>query len=70
MTSPNERPRLAARLAELEAEHASGEALLQHLAAEQQRVRDSLLRINGAIQVLRELLADDSHQDSGPDHPA
>lgn len=57
MNANEEHPTMRARLAELEAEHAAGEALLQQLATEQQRVRDSLLRINGAIQVLRELLA-------------
>ncbi len=56
MTSPDRYSEIRTRLAELESEHASGEELMRHLTAEQQRVRDSLLRIGGAIQVLRELL--------------
>jgi hypothetical protein len=62
----NEHPDIRTRLAQLEAEQQSGEALLKQLAAEEQRVRDSLLRISGAIQVLRELLAGAEGQGAPP----
>jgi hypothetical protein len=44
------------RLAELESELAAGERLMAELDDRRQRLRDSMLRIGGAIQVLRELL--------------
>ena len=40
-----------------------GEQRLQTLEAEQTRLRDTLLRIQGAMQVLRELLAPDEETD-------
>jgi prefoldin subunit 5 len=43
------------RLAELRAELERGEARLDQLEHERQEVRDTMLRITGAIQVLREL---------------
>jgi hypothetical protein len=44
------------RLAELEAEYRMGEERLRELLAQEVAVRETLLRINGAIQVLQELL--------------
>ncbi|MBD0320849.1 MAG: hypothetical protein ICV87_10980 [Gemmatimonadetes bacterium] len=46
---------IAARLAELKQDYARGQARLQELDAQQAAVRDTLLRIAGAIQVLEEL---------------
>lgn len=50
--------RIRQRLAELEREQAAGERRLVELDADASRVREVLLRISGAGQVLRELLAD------------
>lgn len=44
------------RLHELKREFESGQKLLRELEAKQVEVRDTLLRIGGAIQVLEELL--------------
>lgn len=44
------------RLGELKREFESGQKLLRELEAKQVEVRDTLLRIGGAIQVLEELL--------------
>lgn len=44
------------RLSELKREFESGQKLLRELEAKQVEVRDTLLRIGGAIQVLEELL--------------
>ena len=46
---------LHTRLAELRAEHAAGQKMLAELDAKRQEVRDTMLRISGAIQVLEEL---------------
>ncbi|MFK8184554.1 MAG: hypothetical protein AB8B99_14365 [Phormidesmis sp.] len=45
------------RLKQLRTERQSGQQVLAELAAKQSSVRDTLLRINGAIQVLEEELA-------------
>lgn len=52
----NGRDDMERRLAELEAELQAGERLMAELDDRRQRLRDSMLRIGGAIQVLRELL--------------
>jgi predicted nuclease with TOPRIM domain len=49
--------RLEERLRELRAEFERGQQMLARLEKEQAGVRDSLLRIGGAIQVLEEELA-------------
>jgi hypothetical protein len=48
------------RLAELKAEFEKGQQHLQMLDQQRTEVRDTLLRISGAIQVLEELLKQDS----------
>ncbi len=45
-----------ARLAELQQEYVLGEAQLRELVAQQSVLRETLLRISGAVQVLEELL--------------
>jgi prefoldin subunit 5 len=45
------------RLAELKAEFERGQQHLQALDQQRAQLRDTLLRISGAIQVLEELLA-------------
>jgi predicted nuclease with TOPRIM domain len=48
---------LEQRLLELKAEFESGQKMLAELEARQAKLRDSLLRISGAIQVLEEELS-------------
>lgn len=50
------REQLEARLTELEQEYEFGERRLRDVELEQARLRETLLRMSGAIQVLRELL--------------
>lgn len=44
------------RLTQLKSEFEAGQKLLRDLEARQQDVRDTLLRIGGAIQVIEEML--------------
>ncbi|MEN8445227.1 MAG: hypothetical protein ABG776_09490 [Cyanobacteria bacterium J06555_13] len=55
---------LEGRLQQLKTELASGQKVLAELEAKQTNVRDTLLRIQGAIQVIEEELA------KANDHPA
>jgi predicted nuclease with TOPRIM domain len=55
---------LRARLVDLRAEFEVGERRLRELEQQQQALRDTLLRISGAIQVLQELTGEDA--DSAP----
>lgn len=50
------REQLASRLAALKAEYEAGEHMLAELEQKQQHLRQTLLRISGAIQVLEEEL--------------
>ena len=52
------RAQLEARLAALQKEFETGERRLQELELQQAQLRDTLLRISGAIQVLKEELGD------------
>ncbi|HEX6904128.1 MAG TPA: hypothetical protein VF789_30740 [Thermoanaerobaculia bacterium] len=61
------RERLEQRLQELRAEFERGQQMLAHMEKEQAALRDSLLRIGGAIQVLEEELApEDKTGDGAP----
>jgi predicted nuclease with TOPRIM domain len=51
------REQLQSRLDELKREFETGQARLRDVDAEQLRLRETLLRISGAIQVLEESLA-------------
>jgi predicted nuclease with TOPRIM domain len=51
------RDQLATRLQTLKAEYETGQKMLADLEAKQAELRQTLLRISGAIQVLEELLA-------------
>ena len=50
------RDQLSERLTQLKSEFESGQKVLRDLEVRQQDVRDTLLRIGGAIQVLEEKL--------------
>jgi hypothetical protein len=54
-----------ARLAELKAEYLVGEEKLRELLGQEAAVRETLLRISGAVQVLEEVL--DGSDGAGPD---
>jgi ABC-type Fe3+-hydroxamate transport system substrate-binding protein len=56
---------LERRVGELKAEREKGQQVLAELEAQQAELRQTLLRISGAIQVLEELLADAA--DTGPE---
>ncbi len=50
------RDKLVSRLKELQAEYEAGERRMRAVEAETLRLRETMLRISGAIQVLQELL--------------
>jgi predicted nuclease with TOPRIM domain len=53
---------LEERLKELKAEYETGQARLRELETETNYVRETMLRISGAIQVMQELLEKDQPQ--------
>jgi len=53
---------LQTRLVALKTEYESGERMLAELEQKQRTLRDTLLRISGAIQVIEELLAQPEEQ--------
>jgi predicted nuclease with TOPRIM domain len=57
------RDQIKARLAEMEQEIEIGERRWHEVEQEQVRLRETLLRMSGAIQVLRELLEASDHPD-------
>ena len=59
------RERLERRLQGLQAEFERGQQTLEELETQAASVRQTLLRIDGAIQVLRETLDEDSQQQNG-----
>lgn len=61
------REALEARLASLREEQERGERMLAELQARQNALRDTLLRISGAIQVLEEQLGEDASASTHPD---
>jgi predicted nucleic acid-binding Zn-ribbon protein len=61
---------IEARLTQLQAEYQKGQEHLAALEHEVTKVRDAMLRISGAIQVLEELLAKDEAAQEGPTTPA
>jgi len=55
------------RLKELRAEFESGQKMLVNLENQQANIRDTLLRIGGAIQVLEEMIANKSGIEEVPE---
>ncbi|HEX8560702.1 MAG TPA: hypothetical protein VF668_21595 [Pyrinomonadaceae bacterium] len=53
------------RLAELEKDFNVGQSRLRDLEMQEAALRETLLRISGAIQVLKELLGDDAGEPAG-----
>jgi chromosome segregation ATPase len=58
---------LEQRLKELKAEFESGQKMLAEMEAKQANLRNTLLRISGAIQVIEEELAKESQPTSNGD---
>jgi predicted nuclease with TOPRIM domain len=59
---------LQRRLQELRSEYEAGQKMLADLETQQTKLRQTLLRISGAMQVLEEVLADEgSEQDENGD---
>ncbi len=56
------REQLQARLEELKREFETGQARLRELESEEVYVRETVLRISGAIKVLEEVLSDSSEE--------
>jgi hypothetical protein len=64
------RPQLEQRLATLQSEHDAGQKMLADLDTRRAALTQTLLRIEGAMQVLRELLANTADQEGGAEPPA
>jgi len=60
------REQLEKRLDELKAEYDQGEKMLSDLDARREQVRQTLLRISGAVQVLEELLKEEGDTSEEP----
>ena len=74
MIAAADRPRVEARLAQLREEMERGGERLAAIEADGARVRETMLRIAGAVQVLTEILAEPAPEaahrdetDRGPD---
>ncbi|MFF5923300.1 hypothetical protein ACFY8C_34030 [Streptomyces flavochromogenes] len=59
------RDRLESRLAELRQEYQLGEGQLRKLVEQEAGLRETLLRISGAMQMLQELLTSDEENTDG-----
>lgn len=64
------REQLEVRLEVLKQEFETGQARYQEIEAQQARLRETLLRISGAIQVLEELMAGSGPGAQNPDRSA
>jgi len=56
---------LQQRLQSLKTEYEAGQKMLEDLEAKQANVRDTVLRISGAIQVLEEVLTSENDESNG-----
>jgi hypothetical protein len=61
------RDAITARLDQLRKEYERGQAQLRELVAQEAALRETLLRISGAAQVLEEVLADAAPAESSAD---
>jgi hypothetical protein len=61
---------MQARLAELRQEYQKGQAQLQELVKQESLMRETLLRISGAIQVLEEILTQGQESANGQGPPS
>jgi prefoldin subunit 5 len=57
------REQIERRVGELKAERDKGQQMLAELESKEAELRQTLLRISGAIQVLEELLREEAQQD-------
>jgi hypothetical protein len=57
------REQVERRVSELKAEQNKGQQMLAELESQAAELRQTLLRISGAIQVLEEMLAEQAQQD-------
>ena len=62
--------RMQSRLLELKREYELGDQRIRDLLQQEAAVRETLLRISGAIQVLEELLAGGSREQDAEPEPA
>ena len=62
--------KLKARLEQLQEEFDAGQTMLREAEARQRQLTETLLRISGAMQVLRELLGEDAAETNGGPVPA
>jgi ABC-type transporter Mla subunit MlaD len=62
--------RMTARLAQLKDELRKGEAQLRDLMQQEAALRETLLRISGAVQVLEEVLQEERDEADAPGSPA
>lgn len=63
------REQLQQRLEELKREFETGQTQLRQLETQEARLRETLLRISGAIQVLEETLAEETNAGEEPGAP-
>jgi hypothetical protein len=68
--APQEPAALSTRLVELRSEWKTGQQRLDTIETERQQVRDTMLRISGAIQVLEELSGEGAAPNSADPEPA
>ena len=61
------RVQLEKRLDELKAEYEEGDKMLSDLDARREQVRQTLLRISGAVQILEELLKEEDVAEKPPE---
>jgi len=64
------REQLQQRLAELKKDFTEGQSRLQEMEAQQALMRDTLLRISGAIQVIEEMLRDEQTEQADSASPS
>jgi septal ring factor EnvC (AmiA/AmiB activator) len=64
------REQVQSRMRELQREYDRGEQQLRELVQQETALRETLLRISGALQVLRELIAAENGENAGSQEAA